>query len=314
MRQWIKFEAPSTMASSLNSLTGEWGEGEVPDPKQRQTLLAAGSKASVKGTHRGAISTAIYDLARALKAWRIWVLLGTKDITQRYRRSTLGQFWITVSIGVMVAGLGIIYSALFNQPMATYVPFVAAGFVTWFLISGIITDGCTAFLDAGEYPKQLTLPLSAYILRQLFKNLLIFAHNLIIVPLVWLIFFVPVSWHCLLLLPGILLITLNGYWMILLLGTISARFRDLPLIVSTAMQVIFFITPVMFHLEQTPDNLRSLLNLSPFAALLAVARDPLLGLVPSAQDYAVVVGMILLGWCVTIPFFGKYRGRIAYWL
>jgi homopolymeric O-antigen transport system permease protein len=314
MRQWIKFEAPSTMASSLNSLTGEWAEGEVPDAKQRQTLLTAGSKASVKGTHRGAIRTAIYDLARALKAWRIWVLLGTKDITQRYRRSTLGQFWITVSIGVMVAGLGIIYSALFNQPIAKYVPYVAAGFVTWFLISGIITDGCTAFLDAGEYPKQLNLPLSAYILRQLFKNLLIFAHNLIIIPFVWLIFFVPVSWHCLLLLPGILLIALNGYWMILLLGTISARFRDLPLIVSTAMQVIFFITPIMFHLEQTPDNLRTLLNLSPFAALLAVARDPLLGLVPSAQDYALVVGMILLGWGITIPFFGKYRGRIAYWL
>jgi len=314
MRQWIKFEAPSTMASSLNSLAGEWAEGEVPSAKQRQTLLAAGSTATVKGTHRGAIRTAIYDLARALKAWRIWVLLGTKDITQRYRRSTLGQFWITVSIGGMVGGLGIIYSALFNQPMATYVPYVAAGFVTWFLLSGIITDGCTAFLDAGEYPKQLTLPLSAYILRQLFKNLLIFAHNLIIVPLVWLIFFVPVSWHCLLLLPGILLITLNGYWMILLLGTISARFRDLPLIVSTAMQVIFFMTPVLFHLQQTPDNLRTLLNLSPFAALLAVVRDPLLGLVPSGQDYAVVIGMILLGWCVTIPFFGKYRGRIAYWL
>jgi lipopolysaccharide transport system permease protein len=313
MRQWMKFEASPTKASSLNSLSSECAEGELPDPKQRPALTP-GSKASVKGTHRGAIQNAISDLTRALKAWRIWVLLGTKDISQRYRRSTLGQFWITVSIGIMVAGLGIIYSALFNQPIARYSPYVAAGFVTWFLILGIINDGCGAFLDAGEYPKQLTLPLSAYILRQLFKNLLIFAHNLIIIPLVWLIFFVPVNWHCLLFFPGILLIALNGYWMILLLGTISARFRDLPLIVSTAMQVFFFVTPVMFHLDQTPDHLRTALSLSPFAALLAVARDPLLGLVPSALDYGLVIGMLLLGWCITIPFFGKYRGRVAYWL
>jgi ABC-type polysaccharide/polyol phosphate export permease len=306
MRQSIKFETPSAMASSLDSLSTEWAGGEVPRQKP--------SKASVKGTHRGVIQSAIYDLARALKAWRIWVLLGTRDISQRYRRSMLGQFWITVSIGILVAGLGVIYPALFNQPIGTYAPYVAAGFVTWFLISGIVNDGCTAFLDAGEYPKQLTLPLSAYILRQLFKNLLIFGHNLIIIPFVWLIFFVPVNWHCLLLFPGILLVALNGFWMTLLLGTISTRFRDLPLIVSTALQVIFFVTPIIFHLEQVPDNLRSLLNLSPFAALLAIVRDPLLGLVPSAQDYALVIGMILLGWCITVPFFGKYRGRIAYWL
>jgi ABC-type polysaccharide/polyol phosphate export permease len=302
MRQWMKFESSSTKASSLDSLPTAWAGGEVPSQKQ--------SKAS----HLGVIETAIYDLARALKAWRIWVLLGTKDISQRYRRSTLGQFWITASIGIMVAGLGIVYSALFNQPIAEYVPYVTAGFVTWFLINGIITDGCKAFVEAGDYPKELTLPLSAYILRTLFRSLLEFAHNLIIVPFVWLIFFAPISWHCLLLVPGILLITLNGYWVILLLGTISARFRDLPLIVSTAMQVIFFVTPVLFHLEQTPDHLHRLLNFSPFTALLAVAREPLLGRVPSALDYALVVGMILLGWCITIPFFGKYRGRIAYWL
>jgi ABC-type polysaccharide/polyol phosphate export permease len=311
--QWMKIEAAPTKTSSLNSLSGEWAEGEVPDQKQRRPMTW-GRKASVKGTHRGAIQTAIYDLARALKAWRIWVLLGTKDISQRYRRSRLGQFWITVSIASMVAGLGIIYSVLFNQPIAEYTPYVAASFVTWFFISGIITDGCKVFVEAGDYPKELPLPLSAYILRELFKNLITFGHNLIIMPFVWIIFFIPLNWHYLLLFPGILLIALNGYWMILLLGTISARFRDLPLIVSSAMQVIFFVTPVMFHLEQFPDDMRTVLNLSPFAALLAVARDPLLGLVPSMQDYALVIGMTLLGWCITIPFFGKYRGRIAYWL
>jgi lipopolysaccharide transport system permease protein len=275
-------------------------------------MLTGASK--TRGTPRGVVQNAIYDLARALKAWRIWVLLGTNDIRQRYRRSTLGQFWITASIAILVTGMGVVYSALLNQPIAEYLPYVAAGLITWFLITGMITDGCASFLEAGDYAKQLTVPLSAYILRTLFRNLLVFGHNLIIIPFVWLIFFVPISWRCLLFFPGIFLIALNGFWMTLLLGTISSRFRDLPLIVSTGMQVIFFVTPVMFHLEQVPDNLRNALSSSPFAALLAVARDPLLGLIPSAQDYGLVVGMILLGWSITIPFFGKYRGRIAYWL
>jgi lipopolysaccharide transport system permease protein len=102
--------------------------------------------------------------------------------------------------------------------------------------------------------------------------------------------------------------------MMLLLGTLCARFRDLPQIVATFMQVVFFATPIMFLPEQIPANLRSILELNPFAALLAVAREPLIGHMPSSQDYALVIGMVLLGWTVTVPFYGRYRQRIPYWL
>jgi ABC-type polysaccharide/polyol phosphate export permease len=135
------------------------------------------------------------DLVNGLSAWRIWVLLGTNDIRQRYRRSTLGPFWITASIAVLVIGLGVLYSAIFNQPIKEYLPYVATGFVVWSLISGMINEGCTTFLDAEGYAKQLTLPLSVYVLRTLFRNLFTFAHNLIIVPFVWLIFSFQLDGH-----------------------------------------------------------------------------------------------------------------------
>ena len=96
---------------------------------------------------RGIVRTATKDLGRALKAWRIWVLLGTNDIRQRYRRSKLGQFWITATIAATVVGLGIVYSAIFKQSIEEYLPYVAGGFVVWFLITGMITEGCTAFLE-----------------------------------------------------------------------------------------------------------------------------------------------------------------------
>jgi homopolymeric O-antigen transport system permease protein len=263
----------------------------------------------------GVVKNAITkDLVHGLSAWRIWVLLGTNDIRQRYRRSTLGPFWITASIAVMVIGLGIMYSAIFNLPIHEYLPYVAAGFVAWSLISGMITEGCTTFLEAEGYAKQLTLPLSVYVLKTLFRNLFTFAHNLIIVPVVWLIFLVPIGWASLLFIPGLFLVALNGFWMMLLIGTLSTRFRDLPQIVSSVMQVIFFLTPIMFRSDQLPTVGRIAMQLNPFAALLALVRDPLIGRIPTAFDYELVIGLLLVGWAIALPIYGRYRTRITYWL
>lgn len=260
------------------------------------------------------LRNATKDLSRALKAWRIWILLGANDIRQRYRRSTLGQFWITGSIVLMVAGLGVIYSAIFHQPIEEYLPYVAAGFVVWFLITGMINDGCTTFLESEKYAKQLSVALSVYPLRTLSRNLFTFAHNVIVLPFIWLFFFVPIGWSYLLVIPGLLLVVLNGLWMILLLGTLCTRFRDLPQIVSSSMQVAFFVTPVMFRSDQLPTSWGGALGFNPFAALLAVARDPLVGRVPSTLEYALVIGILLFGWATALLVYGRYRTRITYWL
>jgi ABC-type polysaccharide/polyol phosphate export permease len=295
--------------ANLRAFDGSLSKADVAGPPNDQSEHIGG--ATVTGIVRNAIRK---DLLHALRAWRIWILLGTNDIRQRYRRSTLGPFWITASIAVLVIGLGVLYSAIFNQPIKEYLPYVASGFVVWSLIAGMITEGCTTFLEAEGYAKQLTLPLSVYVLRTLFRNLFTFAHNLIIVPFVWLIFLVPIGWASLLGIPGILLIALNGFWIVLLLGTLSARFRDLPQIVSSVMQVIFFLTPVIFRSDQLSTTAHAAMDLNPFAALLALVRDPLVGRVPTAFEYELVIGVLLFGWALALPIYARFRTRITYWL
>jgi ABC-type polysaccharide/polyol phosphate export permease/uncharacterized protein (DUF1330 family) len=294
--------------------TGKEADIRAPFGDEGPPVTNTEKKTKTNDLSKGIVRAATKDLGRALKAWRIWVLLGTNDIRQRYRRSKLGQFWITATIACTVAGLGIVYSAIFKQSIEEYLPYVAAGFVVWFLITGMITEGCTAFLDSEGYAKQLTVPLSVYVLRNWSRILITFAHNAIIVPFVWLIFLVPVGWATWLVIPGLCLIALNGLWMMLLLGTLCARFRDLPQIVSSVMQVIFFVTPVMFRSDQLPTSGRTAMDLNPFAALLAVAREPLVGRVPSALEYGIVIGILLFGWAIAVPVYGRYRTRIIYWL
>ena len=92
---------------------------------------------------------AIADLWRGLHAWPLWGYLGYHEIRQRYRRSVLGPFWITISMGVMVLALGLLYGTIFKQPLKNYLPYVTTGFIVWGLLSSFITDGLKSFIKAG---------------------------------------------------------------------------------------------------------------------------------------------------------------------
>jgi len=260
------------------------------------------------------VKKSVVDLMQAARDWRVWVMLGTTDILKRYRRSRIGPFWITASMVALVAGLGIVYSSIFVMSLSEYLPYVAINFVIWGLISGLVNDGCSAFLESESYMKHFNLPKSAYVFRIVFRNLLISAHNFIIVPVVLLSFAIPVQPAIILVIPSLVIITLNGLWVGLLLGMLSARFRDMPQTVQSIMQVVFFITPVMFHTKQLSPSVQSFLDFNPFAACLAIARDPLLGNPPRAHDLILALVCLCLGWLIVLPFFGRFRDRIVYWL
>ena len=254
------------------------------------------------------------DIYRGVGAWRIWVMLGRTDVMCRYRRTRLGQFWITATLGLLLVGIGIVYSSLMKQPLAIFMPYIAINFVFWNLIIGLVNEGCQTFIEAERYLKQIDVPYSTHIMRIMFRNGLVFAHNLVILPIVFVIFSVPISPIAPLSIFGLVLLALNGLWVGLRLGTLAARFRDLPQLVQNLMQVAFFVSPILFRLEDLDEDVRGILQWNPIGSILAVARDPLLGKIPSSHDYLMAGGLVLVGFAITLPFFGYFRRRIVYWV
>lgn len=180
------------------------------------------------------------DILAALKGYQLAGILGWQDIRQRYRRSSFGPFWLTISMGVMIVALSFVFGTIFDAPMKKFLPFLTSGLIVWTLITTTLNEGCTGFTSAEAMIKQISLPLFTHILRVLWRNLIIFFHNLVILPLVLLFFWVPVSATAFLAIAGLMLLLINLSWMALLLGVFCARYRDLPQIVANLLQVSFF--------------------------------------------------------------------------
>jgi len=272
------------------------------------TASAAGPRRSER------IAAAAADLRDGLNRSWLWMALAHQDLRLRYRGSLLGPFWQTVTTIVMICSMGLIYAKLFQTTLANYLPMLTVGLIVWQFISGMIIEGCSTFYSAQGIIQQVKLPFSLYVYRLVYRNLLVLAHNFIIMPVVLAIFPRPFAWLRLSeLLPGLALLVLNGVSVSFLLGTISARFRDVPPIVASIVQVAFFITPIFWSAEALGAN-RWWAELNPLFAAIDVLRAPLLGLPTAPHSWQILVLATGLLGAVSFVFFARFRARIAFWV
>jgi homopolymeric O-antigen transport system permease protein len=253
------------------------------------------------------------DLVEGMsKSW-MWSAMAMQDIRMRYRGSLLGPFWLTISMVIMIAAMGLIYSRLFNMEITRYLPFLTVGLVIWNFVSTVITEGCQTFLSAQNVITQVRMPFSVHAWRTVYRNLIVLAHNMVIVPLVLIIFRVPVGWSVVAIVPALAILTINSIWVSILLGMISARYRDVPPIVMSFVQVIFFVTPIFWPPEAMGIWMQAL-PLNPLFAAVDVVRAPLLGEAPLTYSWPVLLLATVLGSIGTFALFAKFRSRITYWI
>lgn len=260
------------------------------------------------------MSKAVSDLRRGLAMHALWWALAWQDTKQRYRRSVIGPFWITLSTGVMVAGMGPLYGTLLGQPVGGYLQHLAVSLILWNFISSSVNDAGTVFVSAESYIKQVPLPLSVFVFRQLAKNLLMLAHNLLIVVVVLLVL-PPADKGDMWLAPiGLLLILGNLFWFLLLLGVLSTRFRDIPQLIANFVQLAFFLTPIIWRPTMLTKRFQLLADLNPLYHFMEIVRAPLLGEPIRAVSWLVTCGLLVAGFGVTLTVFSRFRSRVPYWL
>lgn len=256
---------------------------------------------------------AMFDLVEGALAFHLWRTLSWNDIRQRYRRSYIGPFWLTISMGFSIFILGMLYGRLFRADAASFVPFLALGFMTWAMLNSMVMEGCSVFTGARGYIQQMQMPLSTHILRMHCRIFLIFLHNFIIYIILVFIFNVRPGWAGLLAIPGFVLLVLNGFWVSLFLGMVAARYRDIPPILESVMRVAFFATPIIWTPDRWPSR-AVVIEINPFYHALEIVRKPLLGQAPDAISWIVMLSLLAAGSLMTFAMFRKYRARIPFWI
>jgi len=253
------------------------------------------------------------DLFAGMRAWPLWTMLAWNDIRQRYRRSVLGPFWITLSMGIFVLLLGVIYSRLFGVHIAVYLPYLTLGYILWGFISQTTMDSCAAFQEGERIIKQIKLPYSLYVLRVVWRSFIVFLHTIVIFIPIAIIFRVKPGLVGVLALPGMMLLYVNQIWVAIVLAIVATRFRDVQPIVATAVQIMLFATPIMWPVSSL-GNSTIIAEINPLYHVIDVVRAPMLGTLPSTLSWIVSGATAVIGTVLAILLLRRGSRRIVFWL
>lgn len=262
---------------------------------------------------RAPIAAAVRDVVVGARLATLWGTMGWLDIRQRYSRSVMGPFWVTLTLAAFVGGLGVTYGALFRIPLDQYLPYLTIGMVVWTLISTFLLDGCNVFIAAQVAIKQMPAPLTVHVYRLIWRALIIFAHNALIIAVVLLFYPAHAASGLVPALLGLAVLCVNGFGFALTLGTIATRFRDIPPLMTNLVQTLFFVTPVLWKAENLGDRGAIALG-NPFFHLIELVRAPLVGAPLPALSWAVALGFTAVNLLVALLLYARFRWRIPYWL
>ncbi|KAA2262162.1 ABC transporter permease [Solihabitans fulvus] len=288
---------------------------------------------------------AFADIRQGFADRELWGHLGWQDIKQRYRRSVIGPLWITISMGVTALGLGLLYAVIFNNDFATFLPYVAVGFIVWGFINGCLTEGMETFIANEGLIKHLPAPLTVYALRTVWRQTLMLAHNLVVYVILLIVFYGDLSkpaytlsgklcgtegagfchpglgWGALMAIPAFVLIAINGGWVTLLFGIISTRFRDIPQVINSLTQLLFYMTPIVWSADTlfagthpNRDWAKVLFQFNPLYHFVQIMRAPMVGQQVSMVSWSVVGGITVVGWALALGALRNYRARVSYWV
>ncbi len=280
------------------------------------------------------------DITEGVKQRELWGHLGWQDIKQRYRRSVIGPLWITLSMAITAAGLGLLYSQLFGVPISSYLPYLTVGFIVWNFMLGCLTEGTDTFIRNEGLIKHLPAPLTVYALRTVWRLTLMFAHNMlvyfVVVAVFWSTLTSPgytitaggtpqpgIGWSILLAVPAFALLAVNGGWVAILFGIISTRYRDIPPVIQSLTQLLFFMTPIVWSTDLLTAKLSDgdgpgwrmlVAELNPLYHYVQILRAPLIGNEQSWHHWVVVGAFTVVGWGLALLAMRNYRARISYWV
>jgi ABC-type polysaccharide/polyol phosphate export permease len=255
------------------------------------------------------------------------------DLRARYRGSALGIGWSLLNPIAMTTILCVVFRVVFKQDLSTYAPYVFTGMTFWGFFSSVLVGGCGCFFAGESYIRQYPAPMAIYPLRTVLGAAFHFAIGLLL-AVVLACFMGPAperqaartitspqadqataapalpadaEAHAtrtmqLLALPSLIptfvLLLFLGWSVAVLFGLLNVRFRDTHHLTEIGLQGLFYMTPIMYYVQDLDLGTRRIglvVQCNPLVPFLKLVREPILyGHVPSLATYAVASAIVLV--------------------
>lgn len=230
-----------------------------------------------------------------------------RDIKVRYKQTFIGAAWAVVQPLASTA----VFTLFFNRVAGIqtgsqnvpYAVFAYLGLMFWNLFTATLTKSSNSIVDnqgviTKVYFPRLIPPLSSGVL-----GLVDFCISSVFFFIIMAVYgIIPSVGAVLLIIPmvGVTLLASLGAGMFF--ATLNVKYRDVRQALPFMIQILMFLTPVIYPITLVPDRFQWILYLNPMCGVISVMRYALLGL--GTINYLYV--SISIGMSVVLFIFGLY--------
>ncbi|MEX2238411.1 MAG: ABC transporter permease [Dehalococcoidia bacterium] len=234
---------------------------------------------SAISAHPAQPNAAVPERSRAAHlGWTIELLflLTWRDLKVRYQGTVLGFFWSVARPLLLGTVLYFALSKVVRFDVPNYQLFLLAGLFPWFWFQGCVMSATGAFAGNGQLIKKVRFPRYVIPLSIIANNTVHFLLSLPVLVLFSVIFASGPSWEWLVAVPLLALIQLVLIvGSSLVVGTVNVFFRDLEHLTEVALTLLFYVTPIIYPLDEVPDGYKPYLLINPMTSLIEAWRDVL---------------------------------------
>ena len=196
-----------------------------------------------------------------------------KEIRGKYKGSFLGILWSFINPLLQVLVYAIVFPYIMRVKTENYLQFLIVGVIPWTFFTTVLNQGMiTVRMNAGiikkvYFPREI-LPISVAL-----SGLVNFFISCIIILVFCVGGGLGISWHLALLPLAAVLQFIFSLGLILALSAINIYIKDTEYLVTFALNMLFYATPILYPITLLPESLRWIMNLNPMAGIINIYRD-----------------------------------------
>ena len=214
------------------------------------------------------------------KLWRyreLLVNLVRRDLRVKYRGSTLGFAWSLLHPLVMATVYTVAFRYVLRVRVEHFPVFLLSGLLPWSFFVTALTAGSSSIVDNGHLVKKVAFPRAILPAGVVFSQFVQFVLMFLVIAPVAAVASVGPTLRLVSLVPLMALLLLFATGCVLATAAVDVYFRDVRHLVTIAVQVWFWLTPVAYPVTFIPETVRPLVWLNPMAGLVVGFQDAVLG-------------------------------------
>ena len=235
-----------------------------------------------------------------------------KEIRGKYKGAWLGVFWSLLNPLLLLTVYSIIFPLILRIEIENYTMYLCVALLPWTYFTSSISSGIVSMIANGNIIKKVYFPREIIPISVVISATVNFLISCIVILLFLIFSGLGITWTILLFPLILLLQMLITLAITFIFSAFVVYVRDLEHLVSIALMVLFYGTPIVYTMESIPEHLRWILKLNPMTHVIEAYRDILYyQRIPDMKNILILFIISIIGVIIGYKIFNKLQKNFA---